>query len=627
MAQIAHDPELFYVASPQAPASRRPPASQIGAVGWMRENLFSSPGNTALTIITALVIGWALVNTISWALRDAEWTVITANLRLLMVGQYEPTQLWRVNLVALVTLFLCGASVVLAAGAGRGVLIALAAAVFALLIIPFSAAGIPPPPIRVLVTPTNAANPLLFIGDAGQVVTIAVEALDDNAQVGDVQNYVGFLENTAGLENSRTLWNDLRAQVTAGTLDLSQYALTLEINVINASGDVLATVNSTPDAHDAMATVMLPASGWYAVMIDRADGATAGNAFVRLDGVTTFTTDAASTSARLARYGEPPLLACPDPATDCLRFVAERDLRFEGSRSLGAYLTTQLVPFVQAVVLPVIAGIAVIVAGGALGAWARRSPQVQSPVQRGLLIAWVVMLFASWFVLRGVEGSTLLTPVPTSVWGGLLLTLILTVVAILASFPLGVLLALGRTSSLPILSAVCTAFIEVIRGVPFITILFFAKLIVPFFISASADVDQVIRMMIGLSIFTAAYLAEVVRGGLQIVPKGQIEASKALGLNGFQQTTQIVLPQALRAVIPAIMNQFVALFKDTSLVAVVGLFELLGIIDFIVNGQQQFRGLAREAYLFVGSIYFVISYAMSAASQWVERTGVGSARR
>jgi general L-amino acid transport system permease protein len=262
-----------------------------------------------------------------------------------------------------------------------------------------------------------------------------------------------------------------------------------------------------------------------------------------------------------------------------------------------------------------------------LGAWARRSPPVRSSVLRGLLIAWVITLFGSWFVLRGVEGSTLLTPVPTSVWGGLMLTLILTVVAILASFPIGVLLALGRTSNLPILSAVCTGFIEVIRGVPFITVLFFAKLIVPFFISASADVDQAIRMMIGLSIFTAAYLAEVVRGGLQIVPKGQIEASKALGLNAFQQTTQIVLPQALRAVIPAIMNQFVALFKDTSLVAVVGLFELLGIIDFIVNGQQQFRGLAREAYLFVGIIYFVISYAMSAASQWVERTGVGSARR
>ncbi|MBE0705543.1 MAG: ABC transporter permease subunit, partial [Afipia sp.] len=158
-------------------------------------------------------------------------------------------------------------------------------------------------------------------------------------------------------------------------------------------------------------------------------------------------------------------------------------------------------------------------------------------------------------------------------------------------------------------------------------VLFFAKLIVPFFISATADVDQVIRMMVGLTIFTAAYLAEVVRGGLQIVPMGQIEASKALGLNPIQRTNLIVLPQALRAVIPAIMNQFVALFKDTSLVAIVGLFELLGIVSFIVNGQQQFRGLTREAYLFIGIIYFIISYAMSVASKWAERSGAGTASR
>ncbi|MCL4249394.1 MAG: amino acid ABC transporter permease [Anaerolineae bacterium] len=344
-----------------------------------------------------------------------------------------------------------------------------------------------------------------------------------------------------------------------------------------------------------------------------------------MDGIYTFTTDLEAVATRTDRYGPIPASLCPARA-DC-RQVAERDLRFEGARSLATYLGTQVGPFLEAIVLPVIIGIVTALAGAGLGVFARRSPDLRKRLLRWLLIAWVVTLIGSWFILRGFEGSSLLPVVPTSVWGGLLLTMVLTIVSIILSFPLGVLLALGRTSNLPILSAVCTIFIEVIRGVPFITILFFAKLIVPFFISATADIDQAIRMMVGMTIFTGAYLAEVVRGGLQIVPKGQIEASKALGLNPIQQTNLIVLPQALRAVIPAIMNQFVALFKDTSLVAIVGLFELLGIIDFIVNGQQQFRGLTREAYLFVGIIYFIISYAMSLASQWVERTGAGTANR
>ena len=619
--------ELFYVAPAQAPPPRRPPPQTIGWRGWLRKNLFSSPLNSALTLITAVIVGWFLVSVLSWALRDAEWTVITTNLRLLMVGQYEPRELWRPQLLALIALFLCGVSVVLAAGAGRSVLITLVIAVILLLVIPLGAAQLPPPPIRVIVTPSNPVGPLLFTGDAGQVVTVTMEPIDDNSYVSDPNRYTGYLENTAGLENSRTVWNELKAQVAAGTLDLTSYELTFSASIVDANGEPLGQAASTPAERAISFSVTLPGPGWYALTIERPDDTSAaGNAFIRIDGVTTYTTDAASNQARIATYGTPPTLECTT-AADCRRFVAERDLRFEGSRSLGQYLSTQLAPFLSSIVVPVLAAMGVTVVGGLIGAWARRSPAARRWTVRLLIVAWLATFIGGWFLLRGFDDNSTLPSVPTALWGGLLLTLVLTIVAIVASFPIGVLLALGRTSSLPILSAVCTLFIEVIRGVPFITVLFFAKLIVPFFISASADVDQAIRMMIGLSIFTAAYLAEVVRGGLQIIPKGQVEASKALGLNAYQQTTEIVLPQALRAVIPAIMNQFVALFKDTSLVAVVGLFELLGIIDFIVNGQQQFRGLNREAYLFVGIIYFVISYAMSSASKWVERTGVGTARR
>lgn len=627
MAQARPDSDLFYVAPEQAPPARRPPASASGMLGWLRANLFSSPLNSLLTVITTLALAWFLSSALSWALRDAEWSVITTNLRILMVGQYDPAQLWRVSVLALVILFLCGASVTLAAGTSRAVMITLAITVIVLLVIPVGAANLSPPPIRYLVTPSLASGPLLFTGDTGQTVRVTVEPLDDNALIGDANRFTGYIEATGGLQNSRSAWAEQRAQVASGTLDLRLYALAFTVTLVDADGNLLAQGSSSANARAVSFESILPADGWYAVLTTLPpDLGSVGSAFVRVDGVRTFTTDPAETAAREARYGTAPLFPCPTN-TDCRRYVAERDLRFDGARSLEAYLGTQLLPFVRAVVVPVLAGIAAVIIGGYVGAFRRADAQARKTALRLLIAAWAITIVASWFVLRGVEGVGALPLVPTSAWGGLLLTLLLTIVSVLASFPLGVLLALGRTSNLPILSAVCTIFIEVIRGVPFITILFFAKLIVPFFISASADVDQVIRMMIGLTIFTAAYLAEVVRGGLQIVSKGQIEAAKALGLNAIQQTTQIVLPQALRAVIPAIMNQFVSLFKDTSLVAVVGLFELLGIIDFIVNGQQQFRGLTREAYLFVGLVYFVISYAMSAASKWVERTGVGGAQR
>lgn len=624
MEQVSRDPDLFYVAPREAPPARRPPALSVGVLGWLRENLFSSRTNSSLTIITTVFIVWAGGSFLTWALRDAEWSVITTNLRLMMVGQYDPPQIWRVSLVALVTLFLCGMSVALAVGVSRSVLITLAVVVIAMLIVPVGAAQLPPPPLRYLVTLGLENGPMLFTGEAGQKITVAIEPLDDNTAAS--AEHTGYIENTAGLQNSRNAWNDIRAQVDAGTLDLSQYDLAFTIALVDAQGDVLAQANSTPEARADSLEATLPANGWYAVLTTLPEGSTAaGAAFVRMDGIYTFTTDLEAVATRTDRYGPIPASLCPARA-DC-RQVAERDLRFEGARSLATYLGTQVGPFLEAIVLPVIIGIVTALAGAGLGVFARRSPDLRKRLLRWLLIAWVVTLIGSWFILRGFEGSSLLPVVPTSVWGGLLLTMVLTIVSIILSFPLGVLLALGRTSNLPILSAVCTIFIEVIRGVPFITILFFAKLIVPFFISATADIDQAIRMMVGMTIFTGAYLAEVVRGGLQIVPKGQIEASKALGLNPIQQTNLIVLPQALRAVIPAIMNQFVALFKDTSLVAIVGLFELLGIIDFIVNGQQQFRGLTREAYLFVGIIYFIISYAMSLASQWVERTGAGTANR
>jgi general L-amino acid transport system permease protein len=242
--------------------------------------------------------------------------------------------------------------------------------------------------------------------------------------------------------------------------------------------------------------------------------------------------------------------------------------------------------------------------------------------RRWVLAGWLLSFPLTILLLRGL-GNSALPLVGTNLWGGLLLTFVLAVVSIVASFPLGVLLALGRRSSLPVIRMFSTLYIELIRGVPLVTILFMAQIMLPLFLPEGMRVDKVMRAMAGFTLFTAAYIAECVRGGLAAVPMGQYEAAKAVGLSGPQVMVLIVLPQALRAVIPPIVGQFIALFKDTSLVAIVGLIDLLNIAKSVV-AQPEFMGLKREVYFFVAVIYFVFSYAMSYASRRLEvALGVG----
>lgn len=237
---------------------------------------------------------------------------------------------------------------------------------------------------------------------------------------------------------------------------------------------------------------------------------------------------------------------------------------------------------------------------------------------------WVLYFPTVIFIIRGSAiFETVLPLVPSNLWGGLMLTFLLTVVGIVFSFPIGVLLALGRRSSLPAIRWVSVTYIEVIRGVPLVTILFMASVMVPLFLPSGFRIDRVLRAMVGIILFTSAYLAENVRGGLQAIPRGQFEAAQAVGLSGFHTMILIILPQALRTVIPVIMGLFIALFKDTSLVATIGLLELLGISRSIL-AQPQYVGYQREVYLFITLIYWVISYLMSNISQRLEtRLGVG----
>ena len=204
-----------------------------------------------------------------------------------------------------------------------------------------------------------------------------------------------------------------------------------------------------------------------------------------------------------------------------------------------------------------------------------------------------------------------------------MLTLVLAIVGITASFPIGVLLALGRRSNLRAIRLLSTFYIEGIRGVPLISVLFMSQLLLPLFLPPQVRIGTVVRALTGMTLFSSAYTAENVRGGLAAVPRGQYEAATALGLSPVHSTILIILPQALRSVIPAIVGQFISLFKDTTLVVIVGLLDVLGVAK-AVTGQREFIGTHQEVYSFVALLFFVFCFSLSYASRRIEKSlGVG----
>ena len=245
---------------------------------------------------------------------------------------------------------------------------------------------------------------------------------------------------------------------------------------------------------------------------------------------------------------------------------------------------------------------------------------------RGTLIvsiAWFLYFPFIFLVVAGTRYIATLPPVPSNLWGGLLLTLLLTIVGNFGALPLGILLALGRRSKLPIIRYFSITYIELVRGVPLITILYMAAVLLPYFLPLDIRPDQVVRAMIGFIMFEAAYQAENVRGGLQAIDRGQYEAAHALGLSGVQTTVFIILPQALRAVIPALFNSFISLFKDTSLVAIIGLFDVVRIARSIL-AQSEWLGTHREVFLFAFIIYLAFSLAFTYGNRRMEEAlGVG----
>jgi general L-amino acid transport system permease protein len=231
---------------------------------------------------------------------------------------------------------------------------------------------------------------------------------------------------------------------------------------------------------------------------------------------------------------------------------------------------------------------------------------------------FVVLPVLAIILLSG--GRFGLVKVDTDQWGGLLVSLTLSLVGIVVSLPLGILLALGRQSHMPIVRTLSIAFIETVRGVPLITVLFMSSVMFPLFMPPGVNFDKLLKAMVGVALFSAAYMAEEVRGGLQAMPKGQYEAANALGLSYWKLMRLIILPQSLKIVIPGIVNNFIGLFKDTSLVYIIGIFDLLNIVTAGFNDPNWASNqTGNTGYFTLALVYFVFCFAMSRYSQFVER--------
>ncbi len=241
---------------------------------------------------------------------------------------------------------------------------------------------------------------------------------------------------------------------------------------------------------------------------------------------------------------------------------------------------------------------------------------IKNTVKRRKAIMLVILLFP-FFTFYILHGGLFLSIIDTDKWGGLFLTLIIATTGIVVSFPIGLMLALGRNSKMPAIKYLSIIYIEFIRGVPLISILFMASVVLPLFFSSGVEVDKLLRALVGITLFQTAYIAEIIRGGLQAIPKGQYEAADSMGLSFTQKMIFIILPQALKVSIPNLTGSFIALFKDTTLVLIIGLFDMLGVVKLAVS-DANWIGMDIEGFVFVAIVFWIILYTMSRYSSKLE---------
>lgn len=617
---------VHYTAPKEPPPSRHPPIRDSGIIGWARVNLFSSLVDTISTLTMLAILGFAGYLFLDWAIFKAQWEVVFLNLRPLGSGpEFPPEEVPRIELSLYILFFLAMLSVGFW-GRVRGFVFAILALIAVVtIVVPIVADAVEEPTIHYYIDANYNIRQVNFVADEGEVLTFTLDPVTDKSDF-DNDKLQGYYGNEKLPNPAMDAFAAAIGEVNRGAIDPANYDLNLAIQIWDRRGQVIAQSDFSQGTSES--TVLeweSPAEDWYTVTVVRDPNAPGENgiAWFKIDDLEVFYSTRTETRKRLDRFGDPPRLNCEG----CAISTNRTDLRFNGERTLAQWFSLQLAPYLTEIRMFLFISLAVGLVGYGFGQ-AGKVQLDRKLMSRIVVGLWLLSVPVQIFVIRGVGGEDFLPRLSTTDLGGIYLTILLSIAGILASFPIGILLALGRQSDLPVVSLLCTLFIEVVRGVPLITLLFMGRLILPFVADALQNADLVIRLSIVLTLFTAAYLAEVIRGGLQIVPKGQTEAARALGLSEVYITTLIVLPQALRAVIPAIMGQFVSLLKDTSLVALVGLFEVTGAMRRLLSDTQTgYTLFQREGYIYIGIVYFILCYVLAEVSRRLEETGAGAARR
>ncbi len=741
MAQNNELPENVYILQEESP-SRPPPLLEVGALAWIKKNLFGSPLDVILTASGFFLILTIIVSLVSWTVGDGNWNVITVNFRQFMLGTFEREYEWRIALFGIYIAITIGVSVAAWVRKIRWVTIIGLIVVFApIFVLPtiikstiplpstYMAAGNIP-----IVSGTESNLPqseVAFLGKENEQVafrfapiaahdedlanlsgfadvasnTLRNSALNRLNDIMNAQEILTALEQDASLteagDSLGTLTQGQRERFAEDLVDLKvtpteeQAARILEINdQLSANAEAVASpsdeailsaeeiqaledellilefglssrelFNLNQEAisftildgetlepigesqilnpgNDEAVQFTLPTTGWYVLQKTLVDQEASSVALLEVDNVSPIFQGGLVFRRTTDGFEVPRELEIPRIDGSPVDFLVIIQNQYRGERTVSAYLRVYVVPFLETIdsgvfMMLTAAFIAFIVArylgntilaGGEIGRFALVDIAgfmiIAAPI---LLYVFVNGIGDKLFGLIDISFLGLGFSDPLK-WGGLLLAGMVTTFGIIVAFPLGILLALGRRSTLPAVKYISTLYIELIRGTPFIVVLFTMQVLIPFVHPSLANIPNAWRAIIATIFFSAAYLAENVRGGLQALPPGQEEAGKAVGLSGWQITFFITMPQALRAVIPALVGQFIGLFKDTSLLAIVGLIDMLRTV-YVVDAQTEFKGTRFESLVFISIIYFVLSYVMSTISRRIEDTGSGSTRR
>jgi His/Glu/Gln/Arg/opine family amino acid ABC transporter permease subunit len=577
---------------PEAPP---PEASQLGAVVWARKNLFNSPLNALITVVMVGVLGAGAVALSSFIFADERrWDAITDNMRLLMVEGYPVEHIFRIWVSIGLLFLLIGLTVAIWNVGGK----------------------LAPESIqRMLIGAGGLVAGLGLFGQPDTWVTLVV--------VGGVL-IVGAL-----------VW---RGRIGKRSMDRTIPTLAFLGVVI---GLLTVVIWLLPIAR----TTQVPWTVEFAVLIGsyllgrlvvRAIDPQRIKRFIIAGWLLSFPYVYLVLQRRVD-LDLTPLLTWVLPAGFLVAGAIVLWLQLDRlpRDASGIIVSVLAVLSVAALIVPVawdgwadlpvigpLQGRVLLFALTAFAAGGRTFASGEKGL-RNVLVAWAGTVVAIAYMGTVIRGATNLGSF-NAVFGGLNLTLLLSVAAITLSFPIGVLMALARTSKMPIFRLLSTGYIELVRGVPLITVIFFANRVLPRFLPPELAIDKVVAVAAGMTFFAAAYLAENVRGGLQAIPKGQVEAAQAVGMSTFLTTSLITLPQALRTVIPALVGSMIALFKDTSLVTIIGLADFLHVARSIIPSQPEFLGVLREPLLFAALVYWLFTFTFSRASLRLEqRLGVG----